>query len=101
MDIFRCYLLLLLAFFALEVSGNDPFSTLISYEVKQRTNFGVGDRHYRLLPFRVSGGESQHFLQTPNSNESIYGEIVVHWINSNGSLRFPSFDLSQKVRLII
>lgn len=80
MDIFPCSITILIVFCTVGVSTNDPFSTLVSYEAKQREIYGVGDGHYRLLPFRVSGGENQHFLQSPNANESIYGEIVVHWI---------------------
>lgn len=68
MDTFRCMLTFLLASLTLAAHKPDPFETLVAYEAKQRATFGVGDSHYRLLPFRVSHGETQHFLQTPTAN---------------------------------
>ena len=61
---------------------------------------GLNESQYHLLPFRLTG-DQQHFLQTPNADEMIYAEVVVHWIGKNSSLDFPSFDLTQKVRIMI
>jgi hypothetical protein len=61
---------------------------------------GLSENEYHLLPFRLSG-DKQHFIQAPETDQLVYAEVVVHWIGANSSLRFPTFDLKQKVRIII
>jgi len=58
---FKVFLLFLITQIA---SQKDPFSILIAYEDNQRISAGVGESHYQLLPFRVSG-TSQNFIQAP------------------------------------
>lgn len=84
----------------LATTAKDPFTEFVAYEAKQRKMAGVNESQYHLLPFRLAG-EQQDFLMTPTMDEMIYTEVVVHWIGSNSSLNFPSFDLSQKIRIII
>ena len=97
---FPLTLLLLTLLLVQGSNSKDAFSTLVNYETKLRKMAGVNESQYHLLPFRLNG-DQQHFLQTPTTDEMIYAEIVVHWIGRNSSLDFPSFDLTQKVRIMI
>jgi hypothetical protein len=67
MDKFRLTLVALMILAAWEVHSRDAFTTLVTYEAKQRSSADVGDSQYHLLPFRLSG-EPQHFLQAPTNN---------------------------------
>jgi hypothetical protein len=68
MTFIRLTLPILLLFTALSVSARDPYSTLVAYETKQRTNAELGNSQYHLLPFRLTG-TPQHFLETPTFNQ--------------------------------
>lgn len=78
----------------------DPLSTLITYEEKQRSLAQLDSNDYSLIPFRLAD-TPQHFVLAPQTDETLSVEVVVHWITPNSSLKFPQFDLTQKVRLII
>ena len=47
------------------------------------------------------GDKSEHFVLAPLVDETLNIEVAVHWINSDSGLKFPQFDLAQKVRLTI
>lgn len=79
---------------------NDPFKTLISYEEKQRASAEIDSSDYTLIPFKLAD-KSEHFVLAPVGDETLNIEVAVHWINSDFVLRFPQFDLAQKVRLTI
>jgi hypothetical protein len=79
---------------------NDPFTTLIAYEEKQRTAAQVDTDDYTLVPFRLAS-QAQHFVLAPTADETLSIEVAVHWVTKMGGLRFPLFDLTQKVRLTI
>lgn len=81
-------------------SKNNPLSTLIAYEEKQRATAQLDSNDYNLIPFRLSN-ESQHFILAPTVDETLSVEVVVHWIATDSTLKFPLFDLAQKVRLTI
>ena len=91
---------LLLVLISMTEGHRDPFTTLVNYELKQRKTTGVESSKYHLLPLRLTG-QQQHFLQTPTTEEVVIAEAIVHWITPNSSLKFPEFDLSQKVRITI
>jgi hypothetical protein len=91
----------LLLILVLQVDArNDPLSTLIAYEEKQRSGADLDSNDYSLIPFRLSN-TPQTFLIAPNGDETISVEVVVHWISNTGVLQFPLFDLTQKVRMTI
>ncbi len=78
---------------------NDPLTTLIAYEEKQRTGAQLDSNDYSLVPFRLAHAP-QTFIIAPSADETLSVEVVVHWI-SGGDIKFPLFDLTQKVRLTI
>jgi len=91
----------LLLILVLQVDArNDPLSTLVAYEEKQRSGADLDSNDYSLIPFRLSN-TPQTFLIAPNVDETISVEVVVHWISNTGVLQFPLFDLTQKVRMTI
>lgn len=45
--------IIVLALVALGVSNEDPFTTLVAYETKQKEMAGVNESQYHLLPFRL------------------------------------------------
>jgi hypothetical protein len=55
---------------------------------------------YSLIPFRLADSP-QHFILAPIVDETLSIEVVVHWISVDSMLKFPQFDLTQKVRLTI
>lgn len=67
MEKFRLTLVVLMTLVAWQVDSRDAFTTLVTYEAKQRSFADVGDSQYHLLPFRLSG-QPQHFLQAPTNN---------------------------------
>ena len=91
----------LLLILVLQVDArNDPLSTLVAYEEKQRSGADLDSNDYSLIPFRLSN-TPQTFLIAPNVDETISVEVGVHWISNTGVLQFPLFDLTQKVRMTI
>jgi hypothetical protein len=90
----------LLALIASTASKADPYATLIAYENSQRLTAQLAGRESHRLPFRLAD-VPQHFIQAPQSDESISVEVVVQWIGNNSVLQNPGFDLTQKVRLVI
>lgn len=59
-------LALLLLILVLEINArNDPLSTLITYEEKQRSGADLDSNDYSLIPFRLSN-TPQTFLIAPN-----------------------------------
>jgi hypothetical protein len=82
------------------LARNDPLATLIAYEEKQRTGAQLDSSDYSLVPFRLAHAP-QVFILAPPVDETISVEVVVHWITPSGGLKFPLFDLTQKVRLTL
>lgn len=82
------------------LARNDPLTTLIAYEEKQRVGAQLDSSDYSLVPFRLAH-TSQLFILAPPIDETISAEVVVHWITPSGGLKFPLFDLTQKVRLTL
>lgn len=96
----KAIVLFLLVGLGLSLGRNDPFQTLIQYEEKQRGSAEIDSNDYTLIPFKLSD-RSQHFVLAPPVDETLNLEVAVHWLNSDSGLKFPQFDLTQKVRLTI
>ena len=97
---FRFEAILLMTLAILASCSKDHFKNFVAYEAKQRLNAQLQEDLYHLLPFRIHN-EPQHFLQMPSFDEVMSAEVAVHWINQDSSLDFPTFNLTEKVRIII
>ena len=89
-----------MAFILVVSCSKDHFKNFVAYEAKQRLSAQLQEDQYHLLPFRIIN-EPQHFLQMPTDDEVMSAEVAVYWINQNSSLDFPTFNLTEKVRIII